>query len=66
MEVTWDPAKARENYRSHKIHFADAEAALFDSNALSFEDKDSEGESRFVAIGRDSLDRLVVVVYTYR
>lgn len=39
---------------------------LFDPAALSFEDRDAEGEQRFVSIGRNALDAVLVVVYTYR
>jgi uncharacterized DUF497 family protein len=48
------------------VHFSDAEAVLFDPNALSFEDKTSRGEQRFVVLGMDHLWRLLVVVYSNR
>ncbi|UCG72253.1 MAG: BrnT family toxin [Chromatiales bacterium] len=66
MRVTWDPAKARANQRKHGIHFADAEIALRDPLALTLVDNDAvEGDRRFVSIGKDALDRLVVLVYSY-
>ena len=66
MKITWDPAKAESNFRKHKIRFSDAEAVLFDPMALTVEDETSEGEDRFVSVGADALNRVVVVVYTYR
>lgn len=48
------------------MHFSDAEAVLFDPNALSFEDGTAQGEQRFIVIGMDHLWRLLVVVYTER
>ena len=66
MKITWDPAKAESNFRKHKISFSDAEAVLFDPMALTVEDETSEGEDRFVSVGADALNRVVVVVYTYR
>jgi uncharacterized protein len=66
MEVEWDPNKADINLQKHGINFSDAEAVLFDPNALSFEDTTAEGERRFIAIGMDYLWRLLVVVYTER
>ncbi len=48
------------------MRFSDAEAILFDPNALSFEDTTAQGEQRFVVIGMDHLWRLLVVVYTDR
>lgn len=66
MEVTWDPVKAQSNLRKHKIHFSDAEFVLFDPMALTIEDESVEGERRFVSVGVDAFNRVLVVVYTYR
>jgi len=66
MEITWDPAKAESNFRKHKIRFSDAEAVFFDPMALTIEDETAESEERFVSVGGDALNRVVVVVYTYR
>jgi uncharacterized protein len=66
MEVEWDPKKAASNLQKHGVSFSDAEAVLFDPNALSFEDTAAQGEQRFVVIGMDHLWRLLVVVYTDR
>ena len=65
MEVEWDPAKAKENKRVHGIDFAVA-VGVFDNPYLEMEDTDAKGEQRFMALGLDSLGRLVVVAYTYR
>ncbi|MGO8761634.1 MAG: BrnT family toxin [Desulfobaccales bacterium] len=65
MEFEWDPAKARENLRVHGIDFADA-VGVFDNPYLQWDDPDAEGEKRFVALGMDSLGRLLFVVYTHR
>jgi uncharacterized DUF497 family protein len=66
MNVTWDPNKAKTNRNKHGISFSDAEAVLFDPNAISYEDEDAKGEQRHLSIGLDSLGRVLVVVYTYR
>jgi hypothetical protein len=50
----------------HKIHFSDAEAVLFDPLALTIEDESAEGERRFITVGADALNRIVLVVCTYR
>jgi len=34
--------------------------------ALTIEDETTESEQRFVSVGADALNRVVVVVYTYR
>jgi len=66
MEIEWDPNKATSNIVKHGVRFSDAQAVLFDPQALNTEDEEAEGEQRFVAIGLDSLWRPLVVVYTYR
>jgi hypothetical protein len=66
MKILWDPEKADLNYRKHKVRFSDAEPVLFDPMALTREDHSVDNEQRFVTIGTDALDRVLVVVYTYR
>ena len=66
MRILWAPLKAESNLRKHKIRFSDAEPVFFDPIAVTREDVQAEEEQRFVTIGRDSLDRILVVVYTYR
>jgi uncharacterized DUF497 family protein len=65
MAVEWDPAKARLNLRKHGVRFADAVTALEDERAISVRDEAAD-EERWVTIGADSLDRVLVVVYTWR
>lgn len=65
-KVLWDPEKADVSYRKHKVRFSDAESVLFDPMALTRGDRSADDEQRFVTIGIDALDRLLVVVYTYR
>ncbi len=66
MKILWDPEKADLNYRKHKVRFSDAESVLFDPMALTDEDHSADEEQRFVTIGTDALDRVLVVVYTCR
>jgi len=66
MDVIWDPAKAEANLQKHGVRFSDAEAVLFDPLALSMEDEDAQGEDRYIAMGQDTVGRVLVVVYTYR
>lgn len=65
MEAEWDPAKARANLRKHGVRFADAATALEDARAISVRDEGPD-EERWIAIGRESLGRILVVVYTWR
>jgi len=66
MRTTWDPDQAKENRTKHRISFPDAEPVLFDPNAITREDEQTEGEQRFVTVGLDALGRILIVVYTYR
>ena len=66
MRIVWDPEKAKSNFMKHGVRFCDAESVLFDPMAMTREDEENDAEQRFVSIGSDALDRVVVVVYTYR
>jgi hypothetical protein len=66
LDVLWDPDKARVNLKKQGVRFSDAETVLFDPNALTREDMESEGEQRFVTVGIDTLGRIPAIVYAYR
>ena len=66
MKFTWDDKKRQTNLRDHRVDFADAVGVFFDDRALTTEDVDAEGEQRLVTMGRDFLDRVLIVVYTER
>ena len=66
MSFQWDPRKAGRNLKKHGIDFADAATVFEDEMALTMEDPDAEGESRFVTVGKDAVGRLLTVVYTWR
>jgi hypothetical protein len=56
--------EAAANVRKHGVSFADAEGVFSDPLALTIEDPDTQGETRYVAIGLGNLGKLLVVVYT--
>ena len=64
MRVVWDVKKAGVNIRKHSIEFSHAATVLDDPQAVTIEDK-RHNEQRFVTIGRDLLNRILVVVYAY-
>ena len=64
--VEFDPAKAASNLRKHGISFAHAEQALRDDFAVTIDDPDSDVEPRFVTLGMDAIERILVVIYTLR
>lgn len=66
MRFQYDPAKAAANLKKHGVSFADAEGVLEDPLALTVQDPDSEGETRFITIGMGNAGELLVAVYTER
>ena len=66
MDFEWDEEKAKENLEKHGVDFADAVTAFEDMMALTMPDPASEEEERFVTLGTDALERLLVIAYTWR
>ena len=66
MAYAWDPAKAQTNAAKHGVRFNDAIAVFEDDDALTDRDLSSQDEERWVTVGRDALERITVVVYTWR
>ena len=67
MEFEWDPEKAEENLRSHGVAFTEAQTVFGDPLEVTIPDPDhSDGELRFLSLGRSEADRLLVVSYTER
>ena len=67
IEFQWDPAKAVINLRKHGVAFEEAATAFADTLSLTIADPlHSEGESRFVLLGRSQTGRMLAVVHTDR
>jgi hypothetical protein len=65
-DFEWDDAKARANFRKHKVRFEHAIEACEDPDALiEIDDSEDYGEDRFILIGR-ARDGVLAVVYTER
>ena len=65
MDCEWEPDKAEANRRKHGVDFADAVGVFDDPFALTQEDP-HPSEDRFVTIGRDFLERVVLVSWLWR
>ena len=65
MNYEWDPKKSAANLRKHGIGFAEAVVVFQDDRALTIEDQHSD-EERFIRLGMDAKERILVVVYTWR
>lgn len=66
VSFEWDPVKAASNAVKHGVEFADAVAVFDDGSAVTIADDDAEDEERWITIGVDAFQRLLVVVYTWR
>jgi uncharacterized protein len=65
VRYDWDPAKSAENVRNHDgVHFGDAVGVLEDPYALTVPDRYPR-EQRWNTVGRDFLDRVVFLCWTY-
>jgi len=67
MEFELDLAKAESNLEKHGVSFAEAITIFGDPLEVTIPDPDhSEGEFRFLSLGRSSRGRVLVVAYTER
>ena len=62
----WDPDKARNNRRKHRITFEMAATVFNDPLAVSIpDDEHSDNEERWVTLGRARNGMLLVIVHTH-
>jgi uncharacterized protein len=67
MNFEWDSAKAQSNLEKHGVTFEEAMTVFGDPLEFTIPDPDhSEGEFRFLSLGRSNQGRLLVVSYTDR
>lgn len=67
MEFEFDPVKAAQNFKKHKVSFEEAASIFGDAMELAFSDPDhSVGEVRWLSFGMSSRGRVLAVIYTER
>jgi len=67
LQFVWDRAKAAANLRKHGVGFEEAADAFDDPLSITIPDPDhSQGEERFLLVGRSRAGRLLVVAHTER
>ena len=67
FSFTWDERKNRQNRNKHGVSFEEAQSVFFDDAAREFFDPDhSEGEERFLLVGRSYTLRVLLVCHCYR
>ncbi len=66
LNFDWDPAKAAENNRKHRVAFERAAQVFLDPLAMSiFDEEHNREEERWITLGRDMNHVLLVVVHTW-
>ena len=66
-QFEWDPAKAGQNLKEHRVSFERAATIFLDPLALSEVDEEHSGEEqRWVTLALDRTGALLVVSHTYR
>jgi len=67
VNFEWDPGKARQNRRKHRVSFQEAATVFGDPLAVTFPDPDhSLSEQRFITIGISSAGRVLLVAHADR
>jgi uncharacterized DUF497 family protein len=67
VNFEWDPGKARQNRRKHRISFQEAATVFGDSLAVTYPDPDhSLSEQRFITVGMSSAGQVLIVAHVDR
>ena len=64
MAAEFDPKKNAENLKKHGVSLSEGDGVLNDPLAVTIEDRSTVGEQRFVTIGTNVFDSVMVVVWT--
>lgn len=67
MKFEWDESKNQSNIRKHGVDFRQAVYAFADPFALSIpDDEHSEDEERWLLLGKNLNEQILLVVHTFR
>jgi uncharacterized DUF497 family protein len=67
VNFEWDPVKARQNRRKHRISFQEAATVFGDPLAVTYPDPDhSLSEQRFITVGMSSAARVLIIAHADR
>jgi uncharacterized protein len=67
VNFEWDPNKARQNRRKHRVSFQEAASIFGDPLAITYPDPDhSVTEQRFVTVGMSNARRVLIVAHADR
>lgn len=67
MKFEWDENKNQANIRKHGVDFREAAYVFSDPYALSIaDDEHSDDEERWILLGRNRNEKILLVVHTFR
>ena len=67
LRFEWDQAKAKINFKKHKVSFEEAKTVFLDENARLIPDPEhSDQEDRFILMGLSSELKMLIVCHCYR
>ena len=67
LQFEWDPNKAIDNQRKHKVTFEEAATVFADALGVTVSDPDhSACEERYITVGLSQRQRLLMVAHTER
>ena len=62
----WDPVKASDNLKKHRVGFDRAAEIILDPLTVSIPDEEhSEDEERWVSIGKDRRGSVLILIHTF-
>jgi uncharacterized protein len=64
VNFEWDPDKAKQNRRKHRVSFHEAATVFGDPFSETYPDPDhSASEQRFITVGMSSAGRVLIVAH---
>ena len=67
VNFEWDPGKARQNRRKHRVSFQEAATVFGDPLAVTYPDPDhSVSEQRFITVGMSGAGRVLMLAHLDR
>ncbi len=67
LKFEWDVNKAKSNIFKHGISFEECKSAFYDENGIFYiDEKHSEKENRYLLIGKNIMNLVVLISYTIR
>jgi uncharacterized DUF497 family protein len=67
VNFEWDPGKAKQNRRKHRVSFHEAATVFGDPFSVTYPDPDhSTSEQRFITVGMSSAGRVLIVAHADR